>query len=259
MIDESGKYYLYRHIRHDTNEVFYIGIGYDPYRVKSKHARNIFWKYVVSKTTYDYDVLLRSNSKDFIEQKEVEFIRLYGRRDLGTGTLVNLTDGGEKGYNRSRSSVEKQIDTAKKNGTYGKMIERMRAAPKKTGKDHHAARCVYVYTDEGRCFKRFDTISDCCKFLNIVEGNVSRFMRLKKSLNGFLFLPQYVGDQIKDMSSYEVSRSVKTPIIFINKTGVVRLYESLTFAAKSLNTSKQYLSKKAASGGSYRGGQIITT
>lgn len=27
MIVSNGKYYLYRHIRLDTNEVFYVGIG----------------------------------------------------------------------------------------------------------------------------------------------------------------------------------------------------------------------------------------
>lgn len=27
--------------------------------------------------------------------KEIELISLYGRRDLGKGTLVNFTDGGE--------------------------------------------------------------------------------------------------------------------------------------------------------------------
>ena len=27
MIEDQGKYYLYRHIRLDTNEPFYIGIG----------------------------------------------------------------------------------------------------------------------------------------------------------------------------------------------------------------------------------------
>lgn len=46
MIVDEGKYYLYRHIRLDKNEPFYIGIGtknkhkYPYFRAKSKAERN---------------------------------------------------------------------------------------------------------------------------------------------------------------------------------------------------------------------------
>jgi len=40
-------------------------------------------------------------------KKEIEFIELYGRRDLNKGTLVNLTDGGEDIANPSNEIIEK--------------------------------------------------------------------------------------------------------------------------------------------------------
>lgn len=49
-------FYLYRHIRHDKNEPFYIGIGrtrnYE--RAFRKTSRNKFWKNIVSKTELPY-------------------------------------------------------------------------------------------------------------------------------------------------------------------------------------------------------------
>lgn len=101
MILCDGKHYLYRHIRLDTNEVFYVGIGTQNkntklfHRAHSNSKRNNFWKNVVNKTEYEVEILLESDNYDFIQQKEIEFIALYGRRDLDKGTLVNLTDGGE--------------------------------------------------------------------------------------------------------------------------------------------------------------------
>lgn len=107
MIIGIGKYYLYRHIRIDKNEPFYIGIGTkrrskeiygyrsEYSRAYSKHDRNIFWKRVVKKAGYRVEILLESDDYDFILQKEREFIGLYGRRNIKTGTLTNLTDGGE--------------------------------------------------------------------------------------------------------------------------------------------------------------------
>ena len=104
MIVDIGKYYLYRHIRLDTNQVFYIGIGskierqngYATYqRAYSKTGRNNFWKRITSKTTYEVEIILESNDYEFIKQKEIEFINIYGKRNSKSGTLVNLTDGGD--------------------------------------------------------------------------------------------------------------------------------------------------------------------
>ena len=40
--------------------------------------------------------------------KEIELIKLYGRKDLGLGTLVNLTERGEGGSGRVASNLEKE-------------------------------------------------------------------------------------------------------------------------------------------------------
>lgn len=105
MSTNSENYYLYRHIRLDTNEVFYIGIGKSEFRYKSyemfhKRAftsknRSEWWKRVVAKTPYKVEILFSTSNLEEIKEKEIEFIKLYGRRDLGLGTLVNLTDGGD--------------------------------------------------------------------------------------------------------------------------------------------------------------------
>ena len=41
--------YIYKHIRPDTNEVFYIGVGVDERRINSNQSRNKFWKNIVNK------------------------------------------------------------------------------------------------------------------------------------------------------------------------------------------------------------------
>lgn len=100
MIGQSLQHYLYRHIRLDKNEPFYVGIGTtqnkylkssEKYRYQRAYnkQRSNWWSKITNKTDYE-----------FIKQKEIEFIALYGRRDLGKGTLVNLTDGGDGGLGR---------------------------------------------------------------------------------------------------------------------------------------------------------------
>lgn len=99
-----NRYYLYRYIRLDKNEPFYVGIGtktkddikYGTYtRSTILKKRNSIWGKIISKTNYKIEILYESDNYDFIKQKEVEFIKLYGRIDLNTGILSNMTDGGE--------------------------------------------------------------------------------------------------------------------------------------------------------------------
>lgn len=106
------KHYLYQNIREDTGKVFYVGIGskkenyYNTYKkeysrayVKTKSGRSKFWHRVVSKTNYKVEILMESDDYEVVKQLEVSLIALYGRKNLGKGELVNLTDGGEDSKN----------------------------------------------------------------------------------------------------------------------------------------------------------------
>lgn len=116
--------YVYRHIRLDKNEPFYIGIGTDTnyQRAYSKHSRNIFWQRVVKKTNYDVEIIMDNLTKDKAKLKEIELITLYGKKINNTGTLVNITDGGESGsgYKHTEESKRK-IAEANKYKDYSKI------------------------------------------------------------------------------------------------------------------------------------------
>jgi len=86
---------IYRHIRLDTNEVFYIGIGKSSDRAFSYKKRNKHWNNIVNKTEYEVQVLKSDLSWDDACELEKILISYYGRKDLGLGPLVNMTDGGD--------------------------------------------------------------------------------------------------------------------------------------------------------------------
>lgn len=89
--------YLYRHIRNDTNQVFYVGVGtgrnYE--RANSIRGRNTIWNRIVKKTKYEVEIIIDNLNREYALEKEKEFIELYGRIDLKNGTLCNLTEGGD--------------------------------------------------------------------------------------------------------------------------------------------------------------------
>jgi hypothetical protein len=102
--------YVYRHIRKDKDQVFYIGIGTDnngKYTRAFSKNRNRYWKRIVDKTDYEVEILFNDITKEEALSKEIEFIQIYGRRDLGFGTLSNLTNGGEGVVNMSEEGKER--------------------------------------------------------------------------------------------------------------------------------------------------------
>ena len=137
--DENTKYYLYRHIRLDTNEPFYIGIGtktdyYTNYETEyrrghAKTNRSSFWERITNKIKYEIEIIIESNNKNFINQKEIEFIKLYGRKDKGVGPLVNLNDGGD-GNNELRESLKIKVNSYTLSGQYLKTYESVTKAAK---------------------------------------------------------------------------------------------------------------------------------
>ena len=111
----EGKIYLYRHIRLDKNEPFYIGIGSDKpsqigtyKRAYNFKVRSNSWKTIGNFIPYRVEILLENMTWEQACEKEIEFIKLYGRRDKGLGPLTNLTDGGEGVYNPSQETRDKK-------------------------------------------------------------------------------------------------------------------------------------------------------
>jgi len=87
--------YVYKHIRKDTSEVFYIGIGKTKKRMISNNARNNHWKNIVNKVGFEYKIIEDNLSWTDACELEKQLITEYGRYDLGLGPLVNMTDGGD--------------------------------------------------------------------------------------------------------------------------------------------------------------------
>lgn len=123
-------WYVYRHIRLDDNTPFYIGLGkhnlrgdkYYRSRQKGNKDRSEFWHRIVKKAGYSIDILIDNLTKKEAALKEMEFIRLYGRSDLGKGSLCNMTDGGDGIWGAVRSDKTRALLSEAKMGAKNPMF-----------------------------------------------------------------------------------------------------------------------------------------
>ncbi len=91
------KYYVYRHYKPSSIEVFYIGLGsqINYKRAYTVFGRNNIWNNIYNKHGYIVEIIADNLTKEEACELEILLISEYGRIDQGTGTLSNLTDGGE--------------------------------------------------------------------------------------------------------------------------------------------------------------------
>ena len=169
--------YLYRHIRLDKSEPFYIGIGSDSdyKRANAKRGRNKYWKNIVNLSSYEVEILLDGLTWGDACIKEIEFIALYGRADLGKGPLVNMTDGGEGKFGLKDSIITKQRkrESAINKPKSDQHIQNLSKAKKGISRGY----CPWLVNDEKR--------SNRMKLLKLGKPSLKKvaLFQLNKNLN----------------------------------------------------------------------------
>jgi hypothetical protein len=185
--------YLYRHIRLDKNEPFYIGIGSDMTnkRANERARRSELWKKIVAKSEYEIQILFDDITYEEAKLKEIEFIKLYGRIDLNNGTLANLTDGGDGTINPSQEARLKMSQTHKGRKNSEALMELLinRKGKKNPAFGITGARCknfkgyIQVFKN-GVYFGRYEGIRDCAESLGVTATKVSAVLNGRRNHTG---------------------------------------------------------------------------
>ena len=108
---------VYIHRRLDNKDIFYIGIGKNESRIDSKRNRNKYWKNIVNKYGYESYIFINNITWSQACNLEKYLINFYGRKDLGNGNLVNMTDGGD-GNNNIIISENTRLKLSASNSKY---------------------------------------------------------------------------------------------------------------------------------------------
>lgn len=204
----TSKYYLYRHIS-TNNEVFYVGIGtkwekdlkenrvFYYRRAFSKQGHTKAWK-KIAKMGYSVEIVFETDNKEFLFNKEIEFIKLYGKLVDNTGTLTNLYDGGNTGYNTLSKSHKKKISISKKG------IKQKITHVEKRRKTLIQKYKILQFDWEGLFIKEYDCPLDASKATNKSMTHI---------LNGVLNKTKYTKDFIWmykfDFTSQNLEKKIK--------------------------------------------------
>ena len=173
---------VYRHRRLDNHEVFYIGIGRTEKRAYSKWNRNTYWKNIVSKHGYNVELLAKGLSWEDACELESFLIEEYGRKDLGTGQLVNMTDGGDGLSNPSQETRKKMREAKVGKPQSPSHISSMKEATK------HMKQPILQYDLQGNFIKEYEGVREASRELNMSYRQLQRVLRGERNhTRGFVF------------------------------------------------------------------------
>ncbi len=200
--------YVYRHIRLDKNEPFYIGIGTcendrnytRAYNFDRRH-RNKIWYDIYNKTKIEVEILFDDVSDKFAKNKEIEFVSIYKRIADG-GTLANITLGGDgmKGFKNPKLSErnKKGLWKGKKHSEQTKLKMSLIAKSQVRTKEHKKNISkskigvydgvknprykgeIYAYDLNGCFIKSFTMLKDVAEWTNTSISSIIKYVDGKK-------------------------------------------------------------------------------
>lgn len=239
------KYYVYRHIRLDKNEPFYIGVGTENkhqgyHRAYTTQKRNNLWNKIASKTGIRIEILFEGNDYQEVLKKELEFIRLYGRINNNTGILANLTDGGEKNTGAIPTAKARENMSISHIGQIPSELtkEKRRASMLKTCAERGISPLainIYQYTAEGLFLRKWESAQHAERFYKKINGKIrSAINKENHYAHRFMWFNEYMGDKIEPSN---VSK-VRAKIEMIDMSGNVTTFANITEASLKLVGSR---------------------
>jgi hypothetical protein len=183
---------VYFHRKSSDNTIFYVGIGNikRPF-IKNKKLRGNWWFNVVNKHGLIVEIIHENLSWKEACSKEKYYIKLFGRRDLKTGILINLTEGGDgvKGAIRKKESIEKTRNFNL--GSKRTDICKIKMSLASKGKDKlYKRKPVVQYSLTMEFIKKWDSATSAERYLKINKSNITACCKNKygfKTAGGFIW------------------------------------------------------------------------
>lgn len=123
-------YYVYAYLRKSNDSPYYIGKGCKNRAYDKRH--NVSVPKDSTKIVFYHTSLEEQEALNL----EIFYVSMFGRKDIGTGILLNRTNGGDGVFPSPitvKLRTEKMLRTRKQNGSYTTGIAKTMATRKKLG------------------------------------------------------------------------------------------------------------------------------
>jgi hypothetical protein len=219
-------------------------------RAFSKKNRNKIWNRITNKTSYSVDIIWESESKENVFEKEKEFIKLYGRRDLKEGILCNLTNGGDGSTLLSKSVIKNIVKKNRENGCFirsGEFLVKWNKENgnpyrnKKRDKDYFKNVKNYLYNNvSGYFIGSFYNINEVALYLNSKNSIIGDCIRKNKPYKDYAIFKEFKGNKIIPLKNGEKNNWKIVYKLDLNGN-IIHKYDCILNAAKENDLCKSII------------------
>jgi hypothetical protein len=188
-----NRFFVYCHVRPDTNAVFYVGKGIKR-RITDGSRRSNHWKNIVKKAGGFRPIVIRENIEER-DALDLEVQIIAALRSIGC-RLCNMNDGGDgvSGYRHPPETVarirQNAIGNKSRTGQKASEEERKKVSLAQIGKKH-SEQTKKRMGIQVRCLTNgvvYDTQTEASNALNLNSSSVSMCCRgLLKQTKGYQF------------------------------------------------------------------------
>ena len=219
---KSGKWYYGDEVF--DFQPFYVGKGTNnrdiqhlcPYMLSCKTHKSSTIKSIIKDTgqlPIHYRIYENISQQDATDI-EIDIIKQFGRRDLGTGILCNHTDGGDGSHNLSPYSRR-----------------RISALHKKK---------IYQYSLDGAFIRKWKSLMDVEEEMMINTSNIPETVRRNGTSNGYIWSYKYLGKKIDGRIRYQMPmKYTNIKQVSLDTGAVIRVYPSIASILKEFSVSYQ--------------------
>ena len=169
-----------------------MGISDNDRRAYRTDSRNRYWRHVYKKHNFVVDILVNDISWEDACELECFLIQEYGRKDLGTGILCNMTEGGEGTQGRVLTEEHKRRISEGNKGKHLSMylpqLEKAWATNRGIKRSEefkiNLGKEVYQFDKLGVFIKKFGSITKAAEDTGCKRNKISRVCRKGRRTTG---------------------------------------------------------------------------
>jgi ribosomal protein L32 len=191
-MSENQQFYVYAYLRSQDS---FCGLKWSPYYIGKGHKGRAFKHHgrrCPAPRDKSYIVFVQEGLTEQEALKLEQYcIALYGRIDIGTGILHNLTDGGEGASGMKHGEQAKQKVSQARRGKRLSMEHRLKLSQSHNGKtlsrDHKlnigrkSLRHLYEFIDLSGEVYITENASDFCRQHGLDDGSMSKVIHGKRN------------------------------------------------------------------------------
>ena len=180
------KFYVYRHIRLDTNTPFYVGKGSG--RRAFRKERNKYWKHISNKFGYKIEIILEGLEESDAFNKEKQIIRVYKEFNYCEANLHEGGKGGTAGYKIPKEKLVNRTQKGEKHPRFGKehSDETKKAISEKLKGKYFGKSNKQIISSDGVIY---DSASEASRLLDCSRWKIRNILsgKTKNPIDGLTF------------------------------------------------------------------------